>query len=61
MMLLLWGLVIAGIVWLVKTVSGGSGGSAAGGDGRSRAILAERFARGEISADEFRRMRDELH
>ncbi len=57
-MLLCWGLAIAGIVWLVRTlVAGGTGSTERG---RALAILEERFARGEISEDEFRRMRDEL-
>ncbi|HEY8498431.1 MAG TPA: SHOCT domain-containing protein [Limnochordales bacterium] len=58
MMLLFWGLAIGGIVWLVKTlVTGGAGSTERG---RALAILEERFARGELSEDEFRRMRDEL-
>jgi putative membrane protein len=49
--------VIAGIQWLV----GGSAGPATT-DPRDRALtlLRERYARGEISRDEFQRMREDL-
>lgn len=54
-MLLFWGLVIAGIVFLVRYL----GGNRQIGTGRDAAnaerILAERFARGEIDEDEFQR------
>jgi len=54
-------LVIAGIIVAVTVATRGSGRrSAAGGDvaalqSRAQAILEERFARGEIDEDEFRR------
>lgn len=60
-MLLFWGLVIAGIVlmvrWLVR--QGGDGGER----GRDRAleILRERYARGEINKEEFESRRRDLH
>lgn len=56
--LVFWALIIAGIVWLVRLVTAGGAGAAE--RSRARAILEERFARGEISEEEFRRMREEL-
>jgi len=56
-MLLFWGLVIAGIVILVR-YPGRSGLAASGQPGqhtRAEAILAERFAQGEIDEEEYRR------
>jgi putative membrane protein len=59
-------LVIAGIVVAVMFATRGSGRrSAAGGDppapqSRAQAILEERFARGEIDEDEFRRRLEAL-
>src|SRR6266540_3343106 len=60
MMVLFWGLVIAGIVVLVRYLtSSRQGGTPASDSGRSSAeeILAERFARGEIDEDEYTRRR----
>ena len=59
-------LVIAGIVLAVVFTTRGSGRRiAAGGDAaaslsRAQAILEERFARGEIDEDEFRRRSETL-
>ena len=53
MMLVFWGGLAALIVFLVRG-SGGSDGNAGRADSRdARAILEERFARGEISKEEF--------
>ncbi len=70
MMLAFWALVVVGVVWLVRSLTGtagraGTGLGSAPGEGhatpsRALAILEERFARGELSAEEFRRMREEL-
>ena len=63
MMLLFWVVVIALVVWAVRSVRSGSQRpdsertNAAGPD----AILAERYARGEIEEDEFTRRRELLH
>jgi putative membrane protein len=54
-MLLFWGLLIAGVVLLVRYVGGDRRqplATTAGPDPRS--LLAERFARGEINEDEYR-------
>jgi putative membrane protein len=54
---LFWALVIAGIVVLVRYL--GRTGRASSGQtrspGRAEAILAERFAQGEIDEEEYRR------
>ncbi len=66
MMIVFWGLLIALIVWLVRSSSRSSHNSTAGPGTRSvtpRAdeVLAERFAHGDIDADEFGRRRELLH
>lgn len=68
-MLFFWGLIIGGIVLLVRWIADGGrrrtdGG--AGGAGTAPAaetamdILKKRYARGEISKDEFDRMKEDL-
>ena len=61
-MILFWVAVIAGVVWLVKTVSGSnaqfpmqmqSGSSA-------REILDQRYARGELSREQHEAMKQDL-
>lgn len=62
-MLLFWALIIAGIVFLIRWLvqSTGSRGSS-GADTGSQAmdILKERYARGEISQDEYESMKKEI-
>jgi putative membrane protein len=60
-MLLFWGAIIALVVWAVRQFRppGPPPPPAHGGDPAMR-ILEERFARGEIDADEFTRRRDIL-
>ena len=48
MMLAFWALLIAAIVWLVRELRG-----QAGGDSRALEILKERYAKGEMSKEEF--------
>jgi len=62
-MLLFWVLVIAGIVVLVRYLgrSGFAGAGQAGQLTRAEAILAERFAHGEISEEEYRNRVNVLH
>ena len=57
-MILFWGLIILGIVALVKWLSTGSGSP--GSSKRPLEILQERYARGEISRDEYEHMRHDL-
>ena len=60
MMLVFWGSVIALVVWAVRSF--GSGGQQINDRGAGPdAVLAERYARGEIEEDEFRRRRELLH
>jgi putative membrane protein len=50
--LLFWGLIIAGIVWLVRSTGrGGQPGALA----TPTQVLADRFARGDIDEDEYTR------
>ena len=62
-MLLFWGVLIALVVWVVRSVR--SGGQQPGSARTDMAvpddILAQRYARGEIDDDEFRRCRVLLH
>jgi putative membrane protein len=67
LMLLFWGVVIALIVFVVRALSRPGSGQAtpsAGAPGQARdqalEILRERYARGEISKDEFNSMRQDL-
>lgn len=59
-MLLFWGLVILGIVAIIKWLSGsGSGDNGAPGR-KALNILKERYARGEIDREEFEQKRQDL-
>ncbi len=54
MMLLFWGVIIVGIVIVVRWLAGGvSQQSGSSSQKRSLEILEERFARGEIDKEEF--------
>lgn len=64
-MILLWVVVIAAIVWLVRSLAGRDdrsdrGRDSAPGESRARAILDERYARGDISTEEYRERREAL-
>lgn len=59
-MVVFWGLVIAGIVALVHFLSGNRTAASGGpgrGSGRAEELLAERLARGEIDEEEYRKRR----
>lgn len=67
--MLIWGtLMMAGlvvlVVWLIRTTA--TGGGVSGGSGSddpldsARRILAERYARGELSTEEYRERLDQL-
>jgi len=64
LMVLFWGLVIAGIVVLARYLGGGRQGGAPAVDPRegpsAEELLDERFARGEIDQDEYTRRRELL-
>lgn len=64
-MLLFWGLVVAGIIALVRVINRPSGPPpppevSGSGSASARRILDERYARGEIDEEEYRRRRDLL-
>lgn len=55
MMVLFWGLLITGIVLVVRYLGGDRRQQAPPSDGSDpKGLLAERFARGEIDEDEYR-------
>ena len=57
LMIVFWGGLIALAVWAVRSLGSDRGQAPAD---RADALLAERFARGEIDAEEFTRSRDLL-
>ena len=61
MMIVFWGALIVGIVFLVRFLTRGGGGSGNPG-GRESAldILKKRYAKGEMSREEFEAMRKDL-
>jgi putative membrane protein len=60
-MLLFWGLIIGGIVWLVTSISRqGQPAGVPGGANRALEILKERYARGEITREQYEQMRHDL-
>lgn len=59
-MLLFWGLVILGIVALVKWLASGGAGGYAPKPKSALDILEERYARGEIDREEFEQKKRDL-
>jgi putative membrane protein len=57
-MILFWGLVIAGVVYIAKALSRRADRS--GLEETSLDILKKRYAKGEITKEEFDRMKDDL-
>lgn len=63
LMLLFWGLLIVGAVWLVKATFGGdkrTRGATGGSAPSPREIVDQRYARGEIAREEYDRIRKDL-
>ncbi|MCR4281337.1 MAG: SHOCT domain-containing protein [Candidatus Kaiserbacteria bacterium] len=60
-MLAFWALVIAGIVWLVRNASGTSNGSTTSAHGSPLDILKTRYAKGEITKEQFESMKKDIH
>ena len=63
-MVVLWELVIAGGIVLVRSLAGGRNqhpSATRDALGEAERILADRFARGEIDEDEYRRRTEVLH
>jgi putative membrane protein len=54
MMILVWGALIALVVWVVRSTRSDRHQQLGSGD-RAATLLAERFARGEIDSEEFSR------
>ncbi len=63
-MVLFWGAVIFGGVWLVKSLFGGSQGNQSGPaaprQASAREILDQRYARGEIGREEYEQIKADL-
>jgi putative membrane protein len=59
-MLVFWALIIGGIVWLVQSLSRGTGSSSAHG-GALLDLLKGRYARGEIAKEQFEGMKRDLN
>lgn len=62
-MLLFWALIIAGIVFLIRWLVQNTGSRSSSGVGtgsQAMEILKERFAKGEITRDEFESMKKEI-
>jgi putative membrane protein len=51
-MILFWGLIILGVVYLVKVFIGGTSGEEKQSES-AQEVLAKRFAKGEMSKEEF--------
>ena len=61
LMVLFWGAVIGVVVWVVTQASrGGRGDGGRGDTSRALDIAQERYARGEISREEFEQIRRDL-
>lgn len=62
MMVLFWGAVIVLVVWAVRSLARGGSGSqmAMPPGGRAVDILKERYARGEITKDQYEAMRRDI-
>lgn len=61
LMMLLWIVLVGAVVWLiVRAVTPGQRSSAPSGEERAKDILAERYARGELTTEEFQERLEQL-
>jgi putative membrane protein len=60
MMLVFWGLLVALIVWLLRSRDSGPSGTRRPGTPSAEDVLALRYARDEIDEEEFERRRSAL-
>ena len=61
-MIAFWALVIVGIVWLVRNVSSDAGhGQASHGRESPLDILKTRYAKGELTKEQFESMKKDIH
>ena len=64
LMLLFWGVLIAGAIWVIRALFPGGGASGPvlpGRDARgARQILDERYARGELTREQYEQMKRDL-
>lgn len=59
-MLLFWGVLIAGVVLLIRLTLGGGASSGRGHDKSALDLLKERYARGEIGREEFEQKKRDI-
>lgn len=62
MMIFFWGGLIALVIWAVRSFTGGTDAGSGAGTAREKAlsVVEERYARGEISRDEFIQIKSDL-
>ena len=59
-MVIFWALIIFGIIYAVRALSGGGPVPRQGGEDRALEILKERYARGEIDSEEYESKKRQL-
>lgn len=60
LMMVFWVAVIGGVIWLLVRNLGGGGSGTSAAHRRAREVLAERYARGEMTTEEYRERLDAL-
>lgn len=59
-MILFWGLIIFGVIAIIKWLAGASGKAGTAAPKSARQVLDERYARGEIDREEFEQKKRDL-